>query len=101
MSKSLFYNSVVLTNFCLNKKIKLLTSYIQFQSVLVGQVITLNYFFPAKDGLKKRSFTGVCFKKAYSNSNFSITLRNSYRSNNVEFSFNLKSPLLLSLEFAY
>lgn len=96
-----FTNSLVLSEFCLNKKRKLLVSYSQFRLVSVGQVITAHYFFPARDGLKKRSFTGVCLTKVCSNSNFSITLRNSYRSNSVEMSVNLKSPLLLSLEFSY
>jgi len=99
MSK--YTNSLVLSDLCLNKKKKLLNSYAQYQLVRVGQVITLSYFFPARDGLKRRNFIGVCLAKSFSTSNFSIVLRNSYRSNNVEMLFNLKSPLLLSLGFAY
>ena len=96
-----FSNSLILSDFCLNKKRKLLNTYALFNSISAGQVITVVYFFPARDGLKRRSFTGVCLSKLNSLSSQSILLRNSYRSNNIEISFNLKSPLLLSLKFAY
>lgn len=96
-----FSNSLVLSDLCLNKKKKLLSTYAVFNSITVGQVLTIVYFFPARDGLKRRVFTGVCLSKINSVTNQAILLRNSYRSNSIEVSFNLKSPLLLSVKFTY
>jgi ribosomal protein L19 len=99
---SCFVKSLAVLNFSLKKKKEFFDLFAIYNSLLAGQVITVCYFFPARDGLKRRSFTGVClFKDNSQMYSPSITLRNSYRSNTVEVSFKIKSPLLISIEVAY
>jgi ribosomal protein L19 len=99
---SCFVKSLAVLNFSLKKKKEFFDLFAIYNSLLAGQVITVCYFFPARDGLKRRSFTGVClFKDNSQMYSPSITLRNSYRSNTVEVSFKIKSQLLISIEVAY
>lgn len=102
MAGSIFYKSLALLNFSLKKKKEFFDLYANYKSLVVGQVITITYFFPSRDGLKPRKFTGVCLAGGSSQGfSPSITLRNSYRSNNIEISFKLMSPLIISVELAY
>lgn len=102
MVGNIFYKSLALLNFSLKKKKEFFDLYANHKSLLVGQVIVVTYFFPSRDGLKRRKFTGVCLAKNNSQGfSPSIILRNSYRSNNIEISFKLLSPLIISLELAY
>lgn len=99
---SCFVKSLAVLNFSLKKKKEFSDLFATYNMLRAGQVITVCYFFPARDGLKRRSFTGVClFKDNSQMYSPSITLRNSYRSNTVEVSFKIKSPLLISIEVAY
>lgn len=83
------------------KKEKLLAKTAYISRIAVGQVLEVSYYLPAKDGLKIRSFVGVCLSTAKRGVNSSFLLRNSYRSNSLEVRFFIYSPLVLRVNFLY
>jgi len=82
-------------------KFSFLHKYKAFNTYQLGQVIKVDYFLPSRDGLKLRSFIGVCIYFSKRGLQSSLLLRNSFRSNSIEQLFFIYSPLVLSFSFLY
>lgn len=72
------------------------------RSFSVGDVVSIKYLTPSnRSGLSVRSFSGVCLAVRNNGLHTNLLIRNSFRSNSVEFRFFLFSPLILNVNRLY